>query len=86
MTRLAIVLALLLPACAIPQVDTAVKQAVSVGVETADDALEASEFYLCRGARIGAIKRRYGTNAARADAYNELCSESGFEIKATPSG
>lgn len=35
--------------------------------------LENSEWYLCRAARIGSVKDRYGVSADKATAYNILC-------------
>jgi uncharacterized lipoprotein len=40
----------------------------------ADDALNAAEFTLCQAATVGSIKRRYGNNPAKLQAWSFLCA------------
>lgn len=41
-----------------------------------DTALQASEAVLCRGASIGSIMRKYGSDPAKAAAWRVLCVSS----------
>ncbi len=50
------------------------------GAKANDAALNASEAVICKGASIGAIQRKYGNNAAKAQAWRTLCLDSGSDI------
>ena len=57
-----------------------VRNAVSEqGAQAFDEGLVNAEFFLCRAASVGSIKRRYGQSAETADAYNALCEQGGSE-------
>ena len=43
------------------------------GKKIAGQTLENSEWYICRGARIGAVKDRYGVSRNKIMAYHFIC-------------
>ena len=51
--------------------------AVVKGAEAYDEALITSEIFMCRGASIGSVLRRYGTAPDRAQAWRTLCMPDG---------
>ncbi len=59
----------LLTGCA--GVGTGIVVGTQKAAESADKALNAALWYICRGASVGAIQRKYGT---RPEAYKSLCS------------
>lgn len=51
------------------------RSAVAVsGAQAADSARESAEWALCNGISIGAWRRAYGGDAARADGWKALCA------------
>ncbi len=50
------------------------------GAQAMDEGLVNAEWFLCKGASVGAVQRRYGQNSAKADAWKELCLDSGDVI------
>ena len=51
-----------------------VRTAIDVkGQETADRVLADAEFLMCRGVSVGAWVRRFGRDAALADAWKTIC-------------
>jgi len=69
-----IALTLLLGACTAQ--GAAYKAAVvQAATKTADLLLADAEFIMCRGASVGAIRRRYWTSDDRASAWRTLCSQ-----------
>ena len=58
-----------------------VRTAIDVkGQETADRVLADAEFVMCRGVTVGAWVRKYGRDAALAEAWKTLC---GSELLST---
>lgn len=51
------------------------------GAAISDEALQTSEFMLCRGITVGSWLRAYGDSAERAAAWRTLCSR---QAKETP--
>ena len=47
------------------------------GAQAFDEGLANAEFFICKAASIGSIKRRYGASVEAAEAYNRLCEEAG---------
>ena len=75
-------LLLLLGACTSVQT---VKDTIAVkGAQTSDQVLIDAEWWVCSAATVGAVKRRYGTTAERADLYREFCDGSGTANVVTP--
>jgi hypothetical protein len=70
MNRLLVVAVLCLSGCA--QSDMLRAVVAQKGAEASDDVLESAMFALCYGVPIGAIRRRFETDADKA-AYNQLC-------------
>ena len=65
---------LLLGGCGITEKGNFVREAIAKKAEVvAEQTLENNERYMCEFARVGAVKKRYGQNAADADAYNHIC-------------
>ncbi len=53
-----------------------VRTAVSEkGAQAMDQGLTNAEWFICRAASVGAIRRRYGSDPVRAEAYRVLCSD-----------
>lgn len=52
-------------------VQTGLVMGTQKAAEAADKTLNAALWYICRGASVGAIQRKYGT---RPEAYKSLCS------------
>jgi len=55
--------------------DAARGAAVTYGARAADDAREAAEWTLCNGISVGAWRRAYGADPARADGWRRLCAK-----------
>ena len=79
MIKIATLTLLLLAAgCGLTPQGDAVRQIVAERTARAAEAgLENAEWFMCEGAPIGAVKKRYA--GGRADAYNELCDTSSAE-------
>lgn len=45
-----------------------------------DEALEAAEWWMCRGASVGSINRRYGSSREHMAAWAVLCASSGRRV------
>ena len=58
---------------AAPGCTSYVHRAVDRAAEVSDDALNAAEFTICRGASIGSIRRHYG-EPSRARIWAALCN------------
>lgn len=71
----ALALALLLAGCGLtPQGDGARLAVQKYGAQAMDEALVNGEWFMCSGASIGSIKRRYGASRELAEAYNRICA------------
>ncbi len=57
-----------------------IQAAWTTGAKANDAALVASEAVICKAASIGAIQRKYGNNAAKAQAWRTLCLDTGTDI------
>jgi hypothetical protein len=60
-----------------PQGDAARQYAANRGASVHDTSLENAEFYLCRAASVGSVKRRYGVTHEKAQAWREICDDLG---------
>lgn len=60
--------------------DTLLPQVKERGAEVGDRLLDEAEWYICNGARVGAIRRRYGKDEASAAAYNKRCNTADTKI------
>lgn len=70
-----IVCLLVLASCGFtPQGDAARMAAQQYGAQAMDEALVNTEWFMCNGASIGAIKRRYGSDPERAAAWRAICN------------
>ncbi len=69
---LALLLAALTGGCA--QFDVAQTAVRETGARAADDARESAEWALCQGITVGAWRRAYGNDPARAQGWSLLCS------------
>jgi len=71
---LALSLPIVATGCAlIPQAD-AVSEFVKIeGARAYDEGLVNSEWFICRAASVGAVRRRYATSADKAEAWRALC-------------
>lgn len=76
MKRLLLIL-LLLTATGCAQYGTAMTVGTAKGAEAADKALEAAIWYVCKGASIGAVERRFGRTPS---AYRALCYHMGMGV------
>lgn len=66
--------ALLLGACGLTPQGNAIRAAIEKGgAQVMDESLSNAEWWLCQGASVGSIKRRYG--GGKSSAYNELCEQ-----------
>ncbi len=75
-------LALVLTACASTE---DMQNMAQEAAKVADKALEAAEWYMCKGSTVGAIQRRYGRTKAKADAWAALCvPDGGFVVPFGP--
>ena len=67
---------LFLGACGFTSQGDFVRDAVKDrGAAAFDEGLSNAEWYVCRAASIGSIKRRYGRTTDSVDAYNRFCGE-----------
>lgn len=55
------------------RVDTFRETLKSGGAELADQVLDDAEFIICRGATVGSIMRRYGSDVELARAWRTIC-------------
>ena len=53
-----------------PQGDAARSAVKELGAQAFDEGLENAEWFICSGASVGSIQRRYGTSM---DRWNALC-------------
>ena len=65
-----------------PQGDAIRSTVKEGGAQVMDESLINTEWWLCQGASIGAIKRRYG--GSKAASYNDLCETDGSGIITAP--
>lgn len=65
-----LILGVLLAGCA--QFDTGMAVGTQKGAEAADKALAGSMWYLCKGASVGAVQRKFGK---APEAYRAICEE-----------
>lgn len=73
---LVLFMAVALGACGQTSLGNALRTGVVVkGAEIADEGLVNSEWFVCDGASVGSIKRKYGVSADRRDAYNRFCPD-----------
>lgn len=71
---LVIGLVVLLSGCGLTQQGDFARAALkNKGKEAAAKSLENSEWFMCRGSSVGAVKDRYGISADKAAAYNIIC-------------
>lgn len=70
-----------LSGCAL-SLDTARDTISTKGADAMDQLLIDAEWFLCYGASIGSIKRKY--SGKKADAYNVLCRMDSSNIVVTP--
>ena len=68
-------LLLLLGACS--TIDAARETVKLKGAEAADQGLLDAEWYVCKVARVGAVKRRYGQTVETAQTYRQFCEGDG---------
>lgn len=74
-TLLILAVSLTLTACGFtPQGDFARGVAREKGAQAYDEGIQNAEWFLCHAASVGSIRRHYGSDKARADAYNTLCN------------
>lgn len=73
--------ALLIPLLALLTGCAALTGLVQQGAAANDAAAQAAEVTLCRGISIGAWRRAYGADPARATAWKALCAD---QLVATP--
>lgn len=79
MRNLVFIFTLLLSACEFAPQGSAIRAAIKEGgAKVMDESLGNAEWWLCQGASIGSIKRRYG--GGKSDAYNELCEQGGKDV------
>lgn len=71
--KYAIFALLFLGACA--QVDAYQAAVAYAGAKAADDALETAEWFVCKGASIGAVRRAHGQDAATYRAFCDGASD-----------
>ncbi len=68
------VCALVLAACGYTKEGDAVRAFVAdKGAQAMDESLVNTEWWICNGASVGSIRRRYGSTAKRAMAWQTLC-------------
>lgn len=61
----------------------AIRDAISKeGADVMDQLLTDTEWFMCYGASIGSVKRKYGGD--KADAYNALCKVDSSKIVIVP--
>lgn len=86
MKKLAILaLALSLSACGFtPQGDLARDVVRERGAQAYDEGLENGLWFMCRGASVGSIRRKFGASRDLMAAYNTLCSELSFDLGDVP--
>lgn len=77
-----LVLALsLLSGCGFTSQGDAARAAVKqYGAQAMDEALVNNEWFMCYGASIGSIKRRYGASTELAAAYNAMCPSGSADL------
>lgn len=49
------------------------------GAAIADKSLSEAEWFVCKAATVGSVKRHYGTSAEKAALYKEFCQSSVIE-------
>lgn len=76
-TLLAMAIIALLAGCA--TWDAAQSVAAQRSARAADEARETAEWTLCQAITVGAWRRAYGNDPARADGWSRLCSQA--EVK-----
>lgn len=70
------VLALALGACGFTPQGDAVRQAISIeGAKAMDQGLVNTEWFMCNGASVGSVRRRYGKSKDTAEAWRTLCGD-----------
>jgi hypothetical protein len=70
----ALFLCLLLAGCGFTPQGAAVRQGVAAyGAQAMDAGLVNSEWFMCKGASVGSVQRRYGADEIKAAAWKELC-------------
>jgi len=65
-----IVLTINLQGCGIDQIRTTV---ATKGAEVNDQLLHDAEFWICKGASVGSVRRKYGRSSEDATAWQALC-------------
>ncbi len=71
---LPLLLGLPLGACGFTPYGSAAKTAIlEYGAKANDEGLDNAEGWICDGASVGSVKRRYGQSQEKADAYKALC-------------
>lgn len=74
-TIIALTVLLALGACGQTSLGSAVRDQVKVrGAEIFDEGLENAEFFICHGASVGSVMRRYGSSQNKALAWRTLCT------------
>lgn len=69
-----LVLALLLAGCGLTSTGDLARSTVATkGAQVMDEGLVNAEWWICNGASIGSIKRRYGTSQEMANIYWGFC-------------
>ncbi len=76
----AILLFLAMGGCGLtPQGDYARSTVATKGAEIMDSGLDSAHWFICYGASVGRIKRRYGKSQEMADIYWGLCYDKSDE-------
>lgn len=78
MRKFLFVILLILGGCGFTPYGDFVREQVSErGAQAMNEGLVNSEWFLCRAASVGSIKRRYGSSDEKAKAYADLCRDNG---------
>ena len=76
-----LVLALFLAGCGLtPQGDFARSAIASKGAEIMDQGLANAEWFVCKGASVGSVKRRYGQSQEMAEIYKAFCRRADDQV------
>lgn len=71
----ALLVLMFLSGCGQTQIGDRIRDAIKErGAEVYDTGLENAEFFICRGASVGAVMRRYGSDVEKAQAWRTLCT------------
>ena len=77
-------LLLLLSGCSMTGVETVTEIIATKGAAVHDKALNDAEWFLCYGASVGSVRRRYGSTEDGAATYRKLCAKGAGEVIEAP--